>query len=135
MRDPQERDVLSMLDLSTDLGAIVERALVLKAARRAGQRTPSLPGSNLGLIFEKPSTRTRTSFEVAINDLGGHAVVLSTKDLQLGRGETLADTARVLSRYLDVIAYRAFRHSDVAELARWASVPVVNGSPRAMDWK
>jgi ornithine carbamoyltransferase len=126
MRDPQERDVLSMLDLSTDLGAIVERALVLKAARRAGQRTPSLPGSNLGLIFEKPSTRTRTSFEVAINDLGGHAVVLSTKDLQLGRGETLADTARVLSRYLDVIAYRAFRHSDVAELARCASVPVVN---------
>ena len=78
------------------------------------------------MIFEKPSTRTRTSFEVATTDLGGHALYLSAKDLQLGRGETIADTARVLSRYVDAIVYRAYRHADVLELARWASVPVIN---------
>ncbi len=78
------------------------------------------------MIFEKPSTRTRTSFEVAMNDLGGHALYLSQNDLQLGRGETIADTARVLSRYVDAVCYRAFNHTAVVELARWASVPVIN---------
>jgi len=78
------------------------------------------------MIFEKPSTRTRTSFEVAMNDLGGHALYLSSKDLQLGRGETIADTARVLSRFVNVVCYRAFRHTDMVELARWATVPVIN---------
>ena len=115
-----------MVDLTGHLEGIVERAHLLKTERRSGARDATLPGTNLGLIFEKPSTRTRTSFEVAINDLGGHAVVLSTKDLQLGRGETVADTARVLSRYLDAVAYRAFRHADVVELARHASIPVIN---------
>jgi ornithine carbamoyltransferase len=78
------------------------------------------------MIFEKPSTRTRTSFEVAMNDLGGHALYMSPKDMQIGRGETVADTARVLSRYVDGIVYRAFRHQDMAELAKWATVPVIN---------
>jgi ornithine carbamoyltransferase len=79
------------------------------------------------MVFEKPSTRTRSSFEIAMTDLGGHAVYLSPKEMQLGRGETIADTARVLSRYYDAIMYRAYRHADMLELAQWASIPVING--------
>jgi ornithine carbamoyltransferase len=125
-RAPAKRDLLSMSDIVEDLPSLLARAARLKAARATGSRSATLPGKNLGMIFEKPSTRTRTSFEVAINDLGGHAVYLSPRDLQLGRGETIADTARVLSRYCDGLVYRAFRHSDVVELARWATVPVIN---------
>jgi ornithine carbamoyltransferase len=121
-----KKDLLSILDIAGDLEPVLARAARWKEERRRGILRPLLHGKNLGLIFEKPSTRTRTSFEVAINDLGGHGIYLSSKDLQLGRGETIADTARVLSRYCDVIAYRAFRHIDVVELARWASVPVIN---------
>jgi ornithine carbamoyltransferase len=121
-----KKDLLSIVDVAGDLGEILASAARLKEARRLGRRRASLPGANVGMIFEKPSTRTRTSFEVAVEDLGGHAIYLSTKDLQLGRGETIADTARVLSRYCDALVYRAFRHADVLELARWASVPVVN---------
>ncbi|MGA8543167.1 MAG: ornithine carbamoyltransferase [Thermoplasmata archaeon] len=123
---PTKRDLVSILDVAHDLDALLTRAAQLKQARRRGTLSPTLRGKNLGMIFEKPSTRTRTSFEVAINDLGGHAIVLSTKDLQLGRGETIADTARVLSRYCDGLAYRAYRHADMLELARWASIPVIN---------
>jgi ornithine carbamoyltransferase len=121
-----KRDFLSVADLEDELGVVLARARAMKEARRRGDRSPTLPGSNLAMIFEKPSTRTRVSFEVAMEDLGGHALYLSPKDLQLGRGETIADTARVLSRYVDGIVYRAYRHEDVADLARWASVPVVN---------
>ena len=121
-----KRDLLSVADLGPDLVPLLARAAAMKAARRDGDLTSSLIGTNLAMIFEKPSTRTRTSFEVAMNDLGGHAIYLSSKDLQLGRGETIADTARVLSRYVDGIVYRAFRHADVVELARHATVPVVN---------
>jgi ornithine carbamoyltransferase len=78
------------------------------------------------MVFEKASTRTRTSFEVAMNDLGGHGLYMSSRDLQLGRGETIADTARVLSRYVDGICYRAFRHEDMRALADAATVPVIN---------
>ncbi len=120
------RDVLSVQDYANDVGPLLQRAHVLKRDRQRGRRPRSLSDRTLALIFEKPSTRTRTSFEVAIRDLGGSAIYLSSKDLQLGRGETIADTARVLSRYVDVIAYRAFHHSDVVELAKWASVPVIN---------
>jgi ornithine carbamoyltransferase len=121
-----KRDLVSMTDLEKDLLPTLERARRMKRARLKGDRSPTLPGSNVAMIFEKPSTRTRTSFEVAVHDLGGHALYMSSRDLQLGRGESIADTARVLSRYVDAIVYRAFRHQDVQELARWSTVPVVN---------
>lgn len=121
-----KRDLLSLADLAGDLPKLLVRAEALKADRRKGRLPPRLAGVNVGMIFEKPSTRTRTSFEVGMNELGGHAVYLSPKEMQLGRGETIADTARVLSRYLQGIVYRAFRHADMVELARWASVPVIN---------
>ncbi len=114
------------MDYADDLPRILRRGVELKAARRRGRNPPVLREKTLALIFEKSSTRTRTSFEVGAHDLGGQSLYLSSKDLQLGRGETIADTARVLSRFVDVIAYRAFRHTDVAELARWSTVPVIN---------
>jgi ornithine carbamoyltransferase len=125
-RIPEKRDLRSISDISDGLPELLRRAGRLKDDRRRGILRPSLRGRNVAMIFEKPSTRTRTSFEVAMNDLGGHALYLSSKDLQLGRGETIADTARVLSRYVDAIVYRAFHHADVLELARWATVPVIN---------
>lgn len=125
-RAPAVRHFLSIQDIAPDLVRLVEHAGRLKAQRRRARLRPSLSGYNLALIFEKPSTRTRSSFEVGIHDLGGNALYLSTKDIQLGRGETIADTARVLSRFVDAIAYRAFRHEDLLELARWATVPVIN---------
>ncbi len=121
-----KRDLLSVSDLAGDLAPLLARALAMKRARARGDLSATLVGTNVALIFEKPSTRTRTSFEVAMNDLGGHAVYLSPKEMQLGRGETIGDTARVLSRYVDAIVYRAFRHEDEVELARHASVPVIN---------
>ncbi len=122
----RKRDLLSIADITRDLPGLLVRASRLKADRRRRVLSPTLRGRQLAMIFEKPSTRTRTSFEVAMNDLGGHALYLSTKDLQLGRGETIADTARVLSRFVDAVCYRAYRHTDMVELARWATVPVIN---------
>jgi len=119
-------DLLSMRDIAAGLPALLDRAARLKAERQSGTLRPALLGRNIAMIFEKPSTRTRVSFEVAVNDLGGHAIYLSSRDLQLGRGETIGDTARVLSRYCDALVYRAFRHTDVVELARWATIPVIN---------
>jgi ornithine carbamoyltransferase len=121
-----KRDLLSIADLGKDLLPILNRAQRLKAERRRGLYRPSLHHKNVAMIFEKPSTRTRTSFEVGLNDLGAHGLYMSPKDMQLGRGETIADTARVLSRFVDAIVYRAFRHQDEAELAKWASIPVIN---------
>ncbi len=120
----KKRDLLSVADLAEDLRPLLRRARELKSRRR--RSAPRLRGRQIAMIFEKPSTRTRTSFEVAMNQLGGHALYMSSRDLQLGRGETIADTARVLSRYVDGIVYRAFRHADEVELARWATVPVIN---------
>ncbi|MCI4318578.1 MAG: ornithine carbamoyltransferase [Thermoplasmata archaeon] len=122
----QKRDLLSIADVADLLPHLLDRAGAMRARRRSGDLGPTRPGRNAALIFEKPSTRTRTSFEVAMHDLGGHGIYLSPKELQLGRGETIADTARVLSRYVDVIVYRAFRSTDMAELARYATVPVIN---------
>ncbi len=119
-------DLLSISDLAEELGPLLEDAARLKTERRQGEARATLPGKNLAMIFEKPSARTRTSFEVAIHDLGGHAIYLSPSDVQIGQRESIGDVARVLSRYVDAIAYRAFRHESVVELARYATVPVIN---------
>jgi len=121
-----KRDFLGVLDAEKDFVALVELAANLKNRARAGELYEPLKNKNLAMIFEKSSTRTRVSFEVGMAQLGGHALYLNPQDLQLGRGETIADTARVLSRYVDAIVYRAYRHADVAELAKWATVPVIN---------
>ena len=122
-----KRDFLGVLDAEKDFVAILELAATLKNRARAGEHYEPLRNKNLALIFEKASTRTRVSFEVAMSQLGGHALYLNPQDLQLGRGETIADTARVLSRYVDAIVYRAFRHDDVVELAKHTTIPVING--------
>ncbi len=118
--------MLSLADVEKDLIALLELSQSLKNRSMAGEVSEPLKGKSLAMIFEKPSTRTRVSFEVAMTELGGHALYLSTNDLQLGRGETIADTAMVLSRYVDGIVYRAFRHADMLELARHATVPIIN---------
>lgn len=120
-----KRDFLAIPDFTAEeLRALLDRAHRLKAGEEAGR---PLAGKALAMIFLKSSTRTRVSFETGIFQLGGHALFLSERDIQLGRGEPIADTARVLSRYVDAIVIRAFAHAEVEELARGASVPVING--------
>lgn len=120
-------NLISIADLSSEeISAILDRACELKAQRDDPATRSILAGKSLATIFEKPSTRTRVSLEVAMADLGGHALYLSKSDLQLGRGETIADTARVLSRFVHGIAARVYDHKTVEELAREASVPVIN---------
>ena len=122
------KSFLSIHDFTTEqIMRVMDLASLLKAEQKAGVPHPILKGKTLGMIFLKPSTRTRISFEVAIWQLGGYGLFLSANDLQLKRGETIADTARVLSRYLDGIMIRTFAHSDVIELAREGSIPVING--------
>jgi ornithine carbamoyltransferase len=106
---------------------VLDLADELKRLQQAGEAQPLLPGRTLGMIFQKPSTRTRVSFEVGIYQLGGLGLYLSASDLQLGRGETIKDTAVVLSRYLDAILIRTYAQADVEELAEHASIPVING--------
>ncbi len=114
-----------------DLVTVLDLADELKARQARREEHHLLPGRSLGMIFQKPSTRTRVSFEVGIQQLGGFALHLAGGDLQLGRGETIRDTATVLSRYLDAIMIRTFDQADVEELAKHASVPVING---LTDW-
>jgi ornithine carbamoyltransferase len=109
-----------------ELGKLLERAAELKAGRRDGVGRDSLAGRSVALIFEKPSTRTRISFDVGVAELGGHGVMLRGDELQLARGESIADTARVLSRFVDAIVIRSGSHEAVAELAAAAEVPIVN---------
>ncbi len=121
------KDLLSIHDLSVDeVEEILDLAKELKAMQKAGVEHHILAGKTLGMIFEKSSTRTRVSFETGMYQLGGQALFLSNRDLQLGRGEPIKDTARVLSRYLDGIMIRTFGHDRVEELAKYASVPVIN---------
>jgi ornithine carbamoyltransferase len=115
--DWSREELLQVLDLADSL----------KQKQQAGEEHRLLPGRTLGMIFQKPSTRTRVSFEVGIYQLGGSALYLSAGDLQLGRGETIKDTAVVLSRYLDAIMIRTFAQADVEELAAHATIPVING--------
>ncbi len=120
-------DLISVLDVKDELKEILRRAGEMKKKCKNGEYPTPLENKSLGMIFEKPSTRTRISFEVGTTQLGGHALYLSPKDLQLGRGETIADTAKVLSRYVDGIMYRAFDHEMMVELAENSSVPVISG--------
>jgi len=120
-----KRDYLVFPDLSK---AEVQSLFQLAARMKSGAyRDKPLAGKTLGMIFAKSSTRTRVSFEVGASQLGGHALFLSSRDIQLGRGEPIKDTARVLSRYLDILMIRTFEHREAEELARYASVPVING--------
>jgi ornithine carbamoyltransferase len=126
------RDFTRVADWSGDeLVTALDLADALKAAQQRRETHALLPGRTLGMIFQKPSTRTRVSFEVGIAQLGGVGLYLAAGDLQLGRGETIKDTANVLSRYLDAIMIRTFAQSDVEELAEHASLPVINGLTEA----
>ncbi len=122
------RSFTRVADWSRDeLESVLDFADDLKQRQQRREEHHILPGRTLAMIFQKPSTRTRVSFEVGMTQLGGHALYLAAGDLQLGRGETLRDTASVLSRYVDGIMIRTFDQADVEELARYASIPVING--------
>jgi len=122
------RDLLSIADLTEEeFWELLEFAKLLKLETLAGKRHEYLKGKTLAMIFQKPSTRTRVAFEVGMYQLGGYALYLSSNDMQLRRGETIADTARVLSRFVDGIMARVFDHQDVVDLAKYANVPVING--------
>jgi ornithine carbamoyltransferase len=122
------KDLLSVNDLSVDeVYRIFDLAQQLKSKQKKGEPHQLLKGKTLGMIFQKASTRTRVSFEAGMWHLGGTALFLSANDLQIGRGEPVKDTARVLSRYLDGIMIRTFSHAEVEELAHYADIPVING--------
>ncbi|HIQ03847.1 MAG TPA: ornithine carbamoyltransferase [Desulfurococcales archaeon] len=129
MRSLRGRDLLTLQDYTREeIMFILETAKMLKQRYYSGERViPILKGKTLAMIFQKPSTRTRVSFEVAMHQLGGFTLYLNWNELQLGRGETIADTARVLSRYVDGIMARVYKHSDLEELAKYAEIPVING--------
>jgi len=121
-----KRDLIDITDLAADeIGALIDLAVRVKAD--PAPWTAALAGRTLGLLFEKPSTRTRVSFEVAMNRLGGRALCLDPQTSQMGRGEGIADTARTLSRYLDALMVRTYDHATVQEWAQYATVPVING--------
>ncbi len=122
------RDVLRIDEFSgPELTYLLNSAIHLKKLQHAGETYHPLKGKTLGMIFDKSSTRTRVSFEVGMYQLGGMAMFLSGKELQLGRGEPISDTAKVMSRYVDAIMIRTYAHSDVEELAKHASIPIING--------
>ncbi|MFG1329743.1 ornithine carbamoyltransferase [Xanthobacter autotrophicus] len=126
--------VRHFLDLSEipaeELRRVLEVSKDLKARRKAGEVDRPLAGKTLAMVFDKPSTRTRVSFDLAMRQLGGDTIMLTGQEMQLGRGETIADTARVLSRFVDAIMIRILDHDDLTELAKYATVPVINGLTR-----
>ena len=123
-----KKDILSISDLSTkEISTLLKLASKLKHEQKRGKARPLLRGKMLGMIFQKPSTRTRVSFEAGMFQLGGGAIYLGANDIQLARGETIEDTAKTLSLYLDCILARVYNHKDVQKLAGHASVPVING--------
>jgi len=122
------KSLASLADLTREeIEQILKTSELLKLQSHRGQEHPLLKGKTLAMIFEKPSTRTRVSFEVGMWQLGGYALYLSASDLQLGRGESMADTAQVLSRYVDGIMARVFAHQTILDLVKYSSVPVING--------
>ena len=123
-----KRDFLSIGDLTTkEIESLLIRARELKSMQKSGVEFHPLKGKNLGLLFEKQSTRTRLSFEVAIAQLGGHSIYLSPNQIQMGRGEEVRDTAQVFARYLDAIVIRTYDHPMIEEWARYSTIPVING--------
>ncbi len=122
-----KHDLISILDVKADIHSILTQAAELKKQQKQGKKNEILRNKTLALIFEKSSTRTRVSFEAGMTQLSGQAMYLNVQDLQLGRGETIADTAKVLSRYVDGIVYRAFEHKKMIELAAHSTIPVING--------
>jgi len=124
----KNKNILTLDELdSKELQHLFELAIELKKQQKKGKQNPVLQGKTLAMIFEKPSTRTRVSFEVAMLQLGGHAITLSSDNLQTSRGETISDTAKTLSRYVDVIMARVYEHETLENLAEHASVPIING--------
>lgn len=122
------RDFISIHDFSREeIAYILEVGKEIKHLQKRGIEHHYLKGKTLGMIFQKSSTRTRVAFEVGMYQLGGHALFLSPRDIQMGRGETIKDTACVLSRMLDGIMIRTFEHEEVLELAKWADIPIING--------
>src|ERR1043166_5556460 len=122
------RHFLDIGDLdSGTLRALIEAARVLKRERRTADMKRPLAGRTLAMIFDKPSTRTRVSFDVGMRELGGESIMLTASDMQIGRGETIADTARVLSRYVDAIVVRTHDQATLGDLAQHATIPVING--------
>lgn len=122
------RHFLTLLDLSTnELRALIERGIEIKAGLQKGEIHQPFKGKVLAMIFEKSSTRTRVSFEAGMAQFGGHAIFMSPDDTQLGRGEPIEDTARVLSKMVDIIMIRTFEHDKIESLAQYSSVPVING--------
>ena len=123
-----KKNLLTIIDLTKEeIAAVFEKTAVLKGRHKRGIPYQPLTGKTLGLIFDKASTRTRVSFEVAMHQLGGHAIFISHRDSQIGRGEPIKDSARVLSRYVDGIVIRTFAHNIVEEFARYSTVPIING--------
>ncbi len=127
-KKPHNVDVLTLDELeSKEINNIIDLAIDLKKQQKKGKEKPLLQNKTLAMIFEKPSTRTRVSFETGIFQLGGHALTLSANDLQLSRGESIEDTAKTLSRYVNVIMARVYDHKSLETLAKNASIPVING--------
>ncbi len=121
------KHLLNIFDLQeNDFYSIFDRAQELKSEKKSGQEHTGLKGKSIGMVFEKLSTRTRLSFEVAINDLGAHPIYINPRDMQLGRGEAISDTARILSSYLDGVIIRTYGQDRIEEFAKHSSVPVIN---------
>src|SRR5579883_2928205 len=128
--EPAPRHFLDLSDVAAaELRRILDASGRMKKSRKKGQRAQEQPlsGKVLAMVFDKPSTRTRVSFDLAMRELGGETIMMTGQEMQLGRGESLADTARVLSRYVDAIMIRILDYKDMTELARHATVPVING--------
>jgi len=127
-KKPHNVNILTLDELdSKEINHIIDLAIDLKKQQKKDKEKPLLRNKTLAMIFEKPSTRTRVSFETGMFQLGGHALTLSPNDLQLSRGESIEDTAKVLSRYVNVIMARVYDHKSLETLARYASIPVING--------
>jgi len=127
-KKPHNVDILTLDELeSKEINNIIDLAIDLKKQQKKGNEKPLLQNKTLAMIFEKPSTRTRVSFETGIFQLGGHALILSSNDLQLSRSESIEDTAKTLSRYVDVVMARVYEHKSLEIFARNASIPVING--------